>query len=62
MRPPAKTYAFRSRQDENGPLRQRQVVAVDDDAIHTITWSVAADAFEEQEATLDRVLESWHWD
>jgi len=59
---PAKTYAFRSRQDENGPLRQRQVVAVEDDAIYTITWSVAADAFEEQEATLDRVLESWRWD
>jgi hypothetical protein len=59
---PAKTYAFRSRQDENGPLRQRQVVAVEDDAIYTITWSMAADAFEEQEATLDRVAEdapSW---
>ena len=32
-----------------------------DKAIYTITWSVSADEFEAQEATLDRMLESWRW-
>jgi len=58
---PARTYSFRSRNEENGPVRQRQVVAVKDGAVYTITWSVAADKFEAQEATLDRTLESWRW-
>jgi hypothetical protein len=58
---PAKTYSFLSRNDENGPLRQRQVVAVKGDAIYTITWSVPADEFQAQEATLNRTLASWRW-
>jgi hypothetical protein len=58
---PAKTYSFRSRNDQRGPVHQRQVVAVKDGAIYTITWSVAADEFEAQEATLDRTLASWRW-
>jgi hypothetical protein len=36
-------------------------VAVKDDAIYTLTWSVAADDFEAQEATLDAMLDSWRW-
>lgn len=58
---PAKTYSFLSRNDEEGPVRQRQVVAVKDEAIYTITWSVPADEFEAQEETLDRALASWRW-
>jgi hypothetical protein len=57
----AKTWAFQSRSEDNGRIRQRQVVAVKDGAIYTITWSVAADAFEAQEATLDEILASWRW-
>jgi hypothetical protein len=60
-RVPAKTYSFLSRNEENGPVRQRQVIAVKGDAIYTITWSVSADEFEAQEATLKRTLASWRW-
>jgi hypothetical protein len=58
---PAKTYSFERRERQNGTVRQRQVVAVRGDAIYTITWSVAADEFEAQEATLDRILATWRW-
>ena len=58
---PAKTYSYQRREKENGKVRQRQVVAVKDDAIYTITWSVAADDFEAQEATLDAILDTWRW-
>ena len=58
---PARTYAFHRRAAKDGPVRQRQVVAVKDDAVYTITWSVPADDFEAQEATLDQMLESWRW-
>lgn len=58
---PAKTYAFRSRNEENGPVRQRQVITVKDDAVYTITWSAAAEEFDAQEATLDGMLASWRW-
>jgi hypothetical protein len=58
---PAKTYSFMRREEANGKVRQRQVVAVKDDAIYTLTWSVAADGFEAQEATLDAMLDSWRW-
>ena len=57
----AKTYSFQRREDSNGKVRQRQVVTVKDDAIYTITWSVAADDFEAEEATLDAILDSWRW-
>ena len=57
----AKTYAFTRREKANGKVRQRQVVTVKDDAIYTITWSAAADEFEDQEATLDGILDSWRW-
>ena len=58
----AKTWAFQRREGEDkGKIRQRQVVAVKDGGIYTITWSVAADAFEAQEATLDEILASWRW-
>jgi len=58
---PARTYAFLRRDEENGRVRQRQVVAVKGDAVYTITWSVSADEFEAQEATLDAMLASWRW-
>ena len=58
---PAKTYTFLSRNDAEGPVRQRQVVAVKGDAIYTLTWSVADDEFEKQEAVLDEILGSWRW-
>ena len=58
---PAKTYAFDRPATKDGPVRQRQVVAVKDDAVYTITWSVSEDDFEAQEATLDQMLESWRW-
>ena len=58
---PARTYSFLRRAQENGPVRQRQVIAVKDDAIYTITWSVSADDFEAEEATLDAMLASWRW-
>ena len=57
----AKTWAFLRRGEDNGKVRQRQVVAVKDGAIYTITWSAAADEFEAQEATLDEILASWRW-
>jgi hypothetical protein len=57
---PAKTYSF-FRREQNGRVRQRQVVAVKDDAVYTITWSVSADEFDAQEATLDTMLASWRW-
>jgi hypothetical protein len=56
---PAKTYSFDSRNTDS--VRQRQVIAVKDGAIYTITWSAPADEFESQEATLDRALASWRW-
>jgi DcrB len=58
---PARTYAFLRRDDTNGRVRQRQVVAVKGGAVYTITWSVSADEFEAQEATLDAMLASWRW-
>jgi hypothetical protein len=58
---PAKSWAFQRRGEDNGRIRQRQVVAVKDGAIYTITWSVAADEFDAQEATLDEILASWRW-
>ena len=58
---PAKTYSYQRREKENGKVRQRQVVAVSGDAIYIITWSVAADDFEAQQATLDAILDSWRW-
>jgi hypothetical protein len=58
---PAKSWAFQRRGEDNGRIRQRQVVAVKDGAIYTITWSVAADEFDDQEATLDEILASWRW-
>jgi len=58
---PAKSWAFQRRGEDTGRIRQRQVVAVKDGAIYTITWSVAADEFDEQEATLDEILASWRW-
>jgi hypothetical protein len=42
-------------------VRQRQVVAVKGDAVYTITWTVSADEFEAEEATLDAMLASWRW-
>ena len=58
----AKTWAFQRREGEDkGKIRQRQVVAVKDGGIYTITWSTAADEFEAQEATLDEILASWRW-
>ena len=57
----AKTWAFQRRSDDASKVRQRQVVAVKDGAIYTITWSAAADEFEVQEATLDDILASWRW-
>jgi hypothetical protein len=58
---PARTYAFLRREQQNGRVRQRQVIAVKGDAVYTITWSVSADEFEAQEATLDAMLASWRW-
>jgi hypothetical protein len=58
---PARTYAFLRRDQENGRVRQRQVVAVKDDAVYTITWSAPADEFQAEEATLDAMLASWRW-
>lgn len=58
---PARTYAFLNRDEGNPRVRQRQVVAVKGDAVYTITWSVSADEFEAQEATLDAMLASWRW-
>ena len=42
-------------------MRQRQVVAVKGDGVYTITWTVSADEFEAEEATLDAMLDSWRW-
>jgi hypothetical protein len=58
---PARTYAFLRRDEESGRVRQRQVIAVKDAAVYTITWSVSANEFEGQEATLDAMLASWRW-
>lgn len=58
---PAKTYSFLRRDESNGKVRQRQVVAVKGGAVYTITWSVQADEFDAQEATLDAILASWRW-
>ena len=42
-------------------MRQRQVIAIRDDAVYTITWTASADEFEAEEATLDAILGSWRW-
>jgi len=42
-------------------VRQRQVVAIKDRAVYTITWTVSADRFEAEEPTLDSILASWRW-
>ena len=57
----ARTYAYLRRDEGNGRVRQRQVVAVKGDGVYTITWTVSADEFEAEEATLDAMLDSWRW-
>jgi hypothetical protein len=58
---PARTWDYESRQRPQARLRQQQVVALHGDGLYTITWSARGDAFEESQADLDRLLDSWRW-
>jgi hypothetical protein len=58
---PARTYSFLRRDESSGPVRQRQVIAIKDEAVYTITWTASADKFEAEEPTLDSILASWRW-
>jgi hypothetical protein len=58
---PARTWSYESRQREDTRIRQQQVVAIQGDALYTITWSARSDTFEESRAELQRLLDSWRW-
>jgi hypothetical protein len=58
---PAEAYAYLRRDEGNGRVRQREVVAVKGHGVYTITWSVSVDEFEAEEAALDAMLDSWRW-
>lgn len=47
--------------DDGGGEKSASTPAPKSDAIYTLMWSVAADEFDEQEATLDEILASWRW-
>ena len=57
----AKTYTYILRREAPPKVRQRQVVAVVDDAVYTITFSVADAAFADDEQIFNDLLASWRW-
>lgn len=58
---PARTWSYEARQRADTRIRQQQVVAIQGDALYTITWSARSDTFEESRAELQRLLDSWRW-
>jgi hypothetical protein len=58
---PARTYTYESREPEQPRIRQQQVVVIHEDAIYTLTWSARRDTFEQSQAQLQRLLDSWRW-
>lgn len=58
---PARTWSYESRQRQQQPIRQQQVVAIHEDGLYTVTWSARRDTFEQSRAELQRVLDSWRW-
>ena len=56
---PARTWTYRLRQ---GGGRQRQLFAVRDGALYTLTFSAAARSFAAQERVFTRILASWRWE
>lgn len=52
------TYAMKT-PGING--RQRQLFAIHDGAIYTITWTAPAKGFDESSELFDRILAGWHW-
>ena len=58
---PARTWSYESRRREQPRVRQQQVVVIHADALYTVTWSARRAIFEESQAELQRLLDSWRW-
>ena len=58
---PARSWEYESARPDSPKINQKQVVAIKDDGLYTITWTARGDVFEESKADLQSVLDSWRW-